>query len=286
MPLWAYPVVKKEYFMSGISGLVGLFVAQSVVVFAGISTILGRVYFQSYYDALGIPQSALTLSMAEYSIIEPQITLLGIGVAIYAPLFFLFLTFFQRARPFDNSRHFIGSVLMTAPLLLMVGIPPSGATFLVLYAAVIAIPLGGSMVASGTRFEKFGHNGADSDEKESGAVSSNLIRGTATGFLLLVVFTMGFLVTKNYSSAFAEIKAELTLGKAPSAILEFSPDAQWFIRGVRECSEVDPKECAFRVVLFADRFVYLSPVSHDPQSPTSGLYAVPLDDVKYIRYLH
>ena len=93
--------------MNGLNALFGIFVAQSVVVFAGISTILGRVYFQSYFEALDIPESAVGVRLAEYSIIEPQITLMGIGMAILAPLFFLFLTFFQRARPFDNTRHHI-----------------------------------------------------------------------------------------------------------------------------------------------------------------------------------
>ena len=31
--------------------------------------------------------------------------------------------------------------------------------------------------------------------------------------------------------------------------------------------------------------MYLSPIPHNPQLPASGLYAVPIDDVRYIHYL-
>ena len=271
--------------MGGLSPLLGIFVAQGVVVFAGISTILGRVYFQAYFETLGIPESAVRVRLADYSIIEPQITLMGIGMATLVPLFFLFLTFFQRARPFDNTRHFIGSILMIAPLILMVGIPPSGATFMVQFAAAFLIPLGGSMIVSAPRLQAALLNIGQSSDQDSSADLRNVKYRAMAGIVLLMVFTMAFLVTKNYSSDFAAIEAELTLQEAPIANIEFDSEAQSLTKGVKECLEWDSGGCLFRVVLLGDRFMYLSPIPHKREMSVSGLYAVPINDVRYIHYL-
>ena len=55
--------------MNDVSERLGVFVAQDVVVFIGISILLGRIYFQTYFNILGIPSSSVRLNIVDYSII-------------------------------------------------------------------------------------------------------------------------------------------------------------------------------------------------------------------------
>ena len=271
--------------MSGLISLLGILVAQSSVTFVGISIILGRVYFQSYFDTLGIPHSAVSLKVTDYSIIEPQVTLMGIIMAIYVPIFFLFFMSLQTVQRFSRPRLYIGGILILAPLFIAVGVPAFQVVFFAQLAAVFSIPLGGSMMATAISFQSSNSASTEGKVIESDSKLRLSPRGIAAAFLLFAVVVVGFSVTKNYSSALAELKARLTLQEAPIANLEFKPDAQWLTHGIEECSEEDSRDCVFKIILIGDRFIYLSPVSNNTESSVSGLYAVPVSDVRYIHFL-
>ena len=61
--------------------------AQSFAVFVAISILLGRVYHLTYLETLGIPSSEVRLNVVDYSVLSPDVTILGVGIAIVSAVF-------------------------------------------------------------------------------------------------------------------------------------------------------------------------------------------------------
>ena len=74
--------------MSGLDlRLVGI-VVQSFAVFVAISTLLGRMYSLTYLEVLGIPTSDIRLSVPEYSVVSPEVSIYGVGSSIIVAILF------------------------------------------------------------------------------------------------------------------------------------------------------------------------------------------------------
>ncbi len=68
-----------------ITRYVGL-VAASVSIATIISTLLGRVYFLSYFEILGVPTSEVSVNIADYTVMSLDTAIYGIGLTVTASL--------------------------------------------------------------------------------------------------------------------------------------------------------------------------------------------------------
>ena len=68
-------------------GHVGIIV-QSFAVFVAISTLLGRIYSLTHFEALGIPVSEIPLNVTDYAVVSPEVTIFGVGFSIMMVILF------------------------------------------------------------------------------------------------------------------------------------------------------------------------------------------------------
>ena len=265
-------------------GLLGL-VIQSFAIFVALSTVLGRIYFQSYFQTLGIPTSEVRLSVTDYAIFSPDTTVLGIGIAIAAAVLWW-------VRP-DSSTTWQRNRIVTGAILSLVGLGLSALSMALfstvdsrilragLFGAWMLVPLilsatGGMVITSG------------SPSQTGDATEVAQKRRELRIFLpiIIIIFVVGLIIiASSYAILIGRLDAESTLQQAPPANIEFSssdPSSLVSLDSDR-CSE-DSLSCNFRVILIGDKFVYLSPMESD-LIEGRRLYAFPVTDIAGISYM-
>ena len=65
-------------------------VLQSVAIFVAISIFLGRIYFLSFHERLGLPVTDVPINIMDYSIISPNVTLFCFTISIISGIIFMF----------------------------------------------------------------------------------------------------------------------------------------------------------------------------------------------------
>ncbi len=134
-------------------------VVQSFAAFVGLSVLLGRIYFLAYYEAIGIPPSLTEINLLDYSIISPDVTILGISVVIVVGAIYTVLTrYVAPTGTLDWERVAIGVCIALAGISTTVFIPqdhplvsamPIGSVGLLWGISSIAPLAGGIIFASG-----------------------------------------------------------------------------------------------------------------------------------------
>ena len=264
--------------MDQINRLAGLFLAQGLVVFVGISVILGRIYFQSYMEALGIPASATSLHVTDYSLIEPNVTLMGIVMALLVPAYAFVLALVPTNRSYSKPWLYVGFATMMSPVFLMsldIERLEISAPFLVM----ILCPFGGSLVALGVPLPKARSSKTVASQDQT--VFTGLSARTVAVVVALFVFILGFLAAQSYAAAYAKINAERMLTEAPIARIEAEQDVLERLNSATGCDAQEPFNCTFGVILVEDDFIYLHPIKGNAM----GIYAMPSDEVRHIHYL-
>ena len=139
-------------------------IVQSFAAFLGLSVLLGRMYYLAYSETIGVPASSIRLSVIDYSIIAPDVTVLGIGI-VAAAVVWQFVTLgghLPRVEHFDKGRVVIGSVafvvgsaailaalVLTATLHPVVFILPSGSFGIIMAIGAFHLWLGSLVAFSG-----------------------------------------------------------------------------------------------------------------------------------------
>ena len=278
--------------MNGIAfSPVGL-LAQGFTILVAVSVLLGRIYFLNYFEILGIPTSDVQMGVVDYSVISPEVTILGFGIAsLYMGSFWFILN----STLFQSSRHWNWTRILLGLLLLAIGLAVSQfiarpltesediqafnsgvyalATLIYIAISVVA----GAMVVSGMPSRM--SEGKDSRE----------LHNALRMMLPIVIVILGVFITLSaisFTTTVARLDARNTLADAPHARIQFnssSPEAlPW--HGSDECLP-DYASCDFRVVLTGDRFIYLSRINEDVSEEDRHLYAFPTATVKSITYI-
>ena len=252
-----------------------------------LSVLLGRVYFQSYLQTLGIPISDVNIHILDYSIIAPRVTIMGVGIAVGVPSVFLALMF----SPSTRSRNWrmvltglVAAVLIWGGLRFF-PIPPESQAFgsgvrAIAEALLITLMLGSSaIVGKGLGRVESTTDSSDSDEAAASLTYQSILRALLP---LLVVFII-LIQTLVYASESGTVDANATKSEAPEARINFRESASQRISGV--CSN-QSDECAFRVILIGDDFIYLIPAASNASPDLHALYAFPISDIQHIAYNH
>lgn len=255
-------------------------IVQSVAVFAGISTLLGRIYSLTYFDILGIPISDIRLSVADYSVISPDVSIFGVVFSIIVAIPFLFHR--QLALPGVSNwgRFWFGSIPLVVgsflPLYVVLCMSqqsnPNSVLLIVLILVAIALTLFGGAILS------FGI--APSPPMNEQAIA--LLKAATP---LLIVMAIGYSVwaAADISSAIASDDARYTLAEAPHATITLdSSESDGILQNCSSGSSTDSLICRFKVILVGDRFVYLKPIDSVPSE--EPLYALPIGEIVSIVY--
>ena len=260
-------------------GHVGIIV-QSFAVFVAISTLLGRIYSLTYFRALGIPTSEIRLSVTDYSVVSPEVTIFGVGFSIIVAILLWSdgmeaLTIVpRRARFLAGSICLFGAIAIPAYVVLSSRQPDLDSVWLtILMLLVFALgSFGGGFLSSG-----FFPDAQGTDQEI-------VLRKAIMPLLVIIVVGFGIWIASEFSSIMGKVDAEITWETAPQARIELASS------GPHESLRYDPDECdsdsarcRFRVVLIGDKFVYLRPL--DPELSEERLYAVPIEDIATINYL-
>ena len=275
---------EKEEGATSIAGLeighLGI-VVQSFAVFVAISTLLGRIYSLTYFETLGIPASEIRLSVTDYSVVSPEVTIFGVGFSLIVAIFF----WSEGVEALRNVprwvRILLGSICCFGAILLPIyaviyssrqpDLDSVWLTIQMLLALALAW-FGGAMLSTG-----FAPNTPRSDQEI--ALAKAIMP-------LMVILFMGFAVwtASQFSSIIGEVDAWSSWAKAPEARIELasSGDHHALRYGPDECGS-DSLRCRFGVVLIGDKFVYLRPLG--TESPEERLYAVPIGDIASITYV-
>ena len=270
-------------------------IVQSFVAFVGLSILLGRIYFLTYFETLGIPTSEVSLNVTDYSIISEYVPLICITVALIPPIIFLgFPPFQNQTQKRTNAVWALALILMCLAALIVwlaqfVPEELPAATKISVVISLISIllaPLGSALIlSSGLTKELFA--GSESKGGWWGALSAGL-PALVTGALIAFAVLFVLLHTNHVVEALAKSDARKALIEAPRAYVGLTPSAQSNFPDVEECSTSD--KCVYRVILIGDHFVYLvddaqenTNISESSSLPTR--YAVPLADLSHFTYL-
>lgn len=256
-------------------------IVQSFAVFVALSTLLGRIYSQRYFETLGIPSSEIRLNVTDYAVVSPEVTVFGVGVAtILAALLLSATSSALDAVPrwgvFSlGSGLFVLGVILAAYTIGSSSLQPgfNSVTFLIEMLLSLALMTFGAAVL-GSLLASFA---------PETALNSPVWKAVLPLIVLLYIgYSIG--ASSRFASDVGAVEAYNTLAAAPQAEVQLasssSDHAVQF--DSNECNG-DSLRCRFRVILIGDKFVYLRPL--DPESPQERLYAIPIADVGSITYL-
>ncbi len=253
---------------------------QSSTIFVAFSILLGRIYFLKYYRTLGIPTSEVRLNILDYSVISPDVTILGVGIAT---LWAVHTWATRRHRSSGNRRENIlyGIVLVGVGIALpflgnLFGDGPEPGL------GISAIERGLSLVISmyGGTFIGAAIAVGPRDDKDRA-----LARQVAPLFYSLITIVFLLLILGN-TSRYAESDAERLLSEAPQAKVQFTSSSPHNSQvGGTDVEEDGLSFPNFKVVLIGDRFIYFHPTDLKRAQGDPMLYAIPMADIVSITYL-
>ena len=267
-------------------------VIQSFAIFAALSTVLGRIYFLTYFRTLGIPTSEMRLSITDYSIISPDTAILGVGMVIAAPvlLWFARLDSSTTTRP-NRIAIGLGIILLAMGFVALDTMVFTNQAFRPgLLGIGKLVPLvismtGAAVIASGFSMP----SGDDIKTAKNAPKNYEVVKMYRAWRLLLsitiVIYVMVlFAFTSYYAMIIGRLDAESLLQNTPSANVEFiSSNSLALIRHDAGICPEDSLSCDFKVLLIGDNFVYLKPLKSDlPEG--NRIYAFPPTDIASISY--
>ena len=258
---------------------------QSFAIFLAISVLLGRVYFLTYYEKLGVPTSEVRLNVIEYAVISPDVTILGVGIAIITALIFWWSK--ANSTPaWRKDRIIIGCGLLLigfVPELLEISVlstRESQSYFPGFYALRKLLTLSilmtaGAILASGSPSLR-----GDSTDTVRTRSSLRLF----VPLLITLVAVWVLMLASSNAISIGESDAERTLQQSPEAIVEFeSSEIVFSLCQNSNGHKEDYTTCAFRVVFIGNHYVYLKP--SESMKTDVKLYAFPINDIKGITYV-
>ena len=270
-------------------GYAGIIV-QSFAVFVAIAILLGRIYFLTYLETLGVPATDVRLNVVDYSVISPDVTVLGVGFAVLWAVLVWGLKFITSATDWQLDRIIIGIVLAIVGSLVSVFINYIVRTENVLalnsgvFGLALLLPLalsaaGGAIFASG-----FPMLSSDRSSSSDAASKVALMRP----FVPIIIILAGvFLVFTAVSNAMriGTLNARYTLLNAPEAKVALASDAPAIWRSTYVDCHSDFADCKFQIIFIGDKYVYLRPVDTKPIRDERGLYALPIGHIEGFEYI-
>ena len=239
----------------------------------------------TYYEKLGVPNSEVHLNVIEYAIISPDVTILGVGIAIITALIFWWSK--ANSTPtWRKDRIIMGcGLLLIGIVLILVEIfvsstRESQSYFPGFYALRQLLTL--SILMTGGAILANGSPSLIGDSTDTVRTRSTLRLFVPLMITLVAVWVL--MLASTNAISIGESDAERTLQQAPEAIVEFEsseivPSLCQNSNGHKE----DNTTCAFRVVFIGNRYVYFKPT--ELMKTNVKLYAFPINSIKGITYV-
>ena len=257
-------------------------VVQSFAAFAALSTFLGRIYFVTYYDALGIPASDVRVDFVDYATISPNVTFLGIALAALSISVFFNRPNFRNSSDATGKERLVGGLLwvfgFTAPIWgsVVYDLVPqySAVTFgLILLGGIVMIFAGLAIL--------------DRPDQHGSPNSRNPVKEFLRRPLIAITVMMLISVTiSSFAAAMVSDRDAFNkLNKAPTAHIKMSAaytSENPHATGI--CEDFSDSDCVVRVIFIGNSFTYVVPVESDVASPDRIVIAIPTRDIGKIVY--
>lgn len=265
-------------------------IAQIVAVFATVSTLLGRMYFIAYLDAVGVPRTAISLNISEYAILSPDVTLLAAGSAITSTVLWRRSRFIQLWSKLNKQSGYIGyaiaiiSIVVIAILILPIVLTGSLQRYPGIMGLALLIPLT-LMLAAGIIL---GASSSDevknvSDPSEAFFPKYVTRQVKRTSAYLICVLAVG-LPLIYFPGVIAKFDATDLLLNAPSDTIELATPNSISLQTEKDECRLGTEYCKFKVVIVDDEFLYAHLIKPEPASETQTVYVIPMADIRSIAY--
>lgn len=266
------------------SGRAGLLI-QSLAIFVALSIVLGRIYFLTYFNTLGIPASEVHLNVLDYSIISPDTAILGVGVAVVFALNYWLIEASSQTT-FRKDRILLGFGLVVIGIILELldafvfsanefqNYRP-GSFGLQKLLTISVLMTGASIV--GTGLPSMTKNSTDRTRNRT---HIRLLLPILLTVVAVTILSLG----SSYAVMIGKSDAQNVAWRSPEAVVEVISNNTIHAAcyDSAQCSK-DCTSCVFHVVLLGRHFTYVKPV----ESGTSQniLYAIPIEDITGITYV-
>ena len=249
-------------------------VAASVAIASIFSTLIGRVYFLSYYKTLAVPISEVSVNISDYAVMSLDVTIYGIGIAVAVSL----IVTLGRQTPSPDRRRIgmlVGAIAVLIIPLVCLWVAsvwlerppldfPGGFGLLGAIMAFLWIVVSPTLFWSGIPRNFLSLVRGKSKGSRNCHISMPL-----SPFLYPVAMVLLVLAGSMASAdMMGKTDAQAELEYAPAIEIEFAESASDSATQIElaECSKDFP-QCAVKLVWTGERFVYVS--------TGEALYAVP-----------
>ena len=260
------------------TGYAGIII-QGFAIFVAISILLGRIYFLTYLGTLGIPSTEIRLNAIDYSVMSPDVTILGVGVAILSVFFWWYINTIVPTLSAERNRVriaigigliIVGTLIGTGLNLVMLRAESLQAFRQGVFGLASLFPMvlsatGATTVATG--FLVRGGKNSEVGGSKNNEATFNL------GDILMPILSIGVGISLVFMSItdsvmIGRLDARNTLLNAPQAKIEFVSDRPEYLRSNYDNCHGDPFACEFQVdltpLLVSEASRVQLPLQHTP----------------------
>ena len=266
---------------------------QGAFIFVGLSVLLGKIYFQSYLQYLGITWADVNPQILDYSTVSPRVTIVGIGYAIGIPFIYWITSNMSVKDPGHWWVAGIGlaiQVVFTA-LIILIPLISKGQAFGSGAEAILYVFLGtwailGALIGGrglGSAIITLGKPDGTKHSSPRGRAIAEALRPISSALLPIIAgFTIMF-ITLSYARLAGIEDAKFVMSEyGPNAAVEFKASSSQ--PNLRDCYSTE-KKCTFKVVFIGEKLIYLHPRTQSTDSNLREVIAIPIQDIQSIRYL-
>lgn len=257
-------------------------IVQGFAVFVALSVFLGRIYFVTYYDALGIPSSDININLLAYTVISPNVTLLGIALAI------LSVSAYFSGPIRRHSTELTKPVRSIAGLLIGFGFTiPILASLIYDFAPQYESVAFGFMLLIGIVSTVSGYAILGNENPPSTSTQPNPFRAFLKRPLMAIslILLISVVISSMAAGMIGDREAYNLLNNAPTAKIEMITSFKTKdSKNNSICSESEHDDCVVRVIHVGEAFTYLVPADTDPGSADRVVIAIPTREINRITY--
>lgn len=278
-----------------------LLLSTSLVVLVWISLLLGRIYYQSYIEWLGLPRSESHLPLMDYALVSPNVAVLGTGLFASVPAVLAVALSISTAKSTSWARsiaYSILSLLLVAfpaiainvfPLESIVDHTGTGLFAILLVVFFICVSVS-TLLYMASIFSSPPLSGASAVASIFGRPVPEDIRRTirtAGAVFFAASLLVGVAVfSVIYAEDFGKIDARNVLKNAKEVDVIFTNSDSGYVADL--CGN-GSGSCTLKVPFIGERFIYLLPddvelFSEDGEWKSPRLHAVSVNNVIRISY--
>lgn len=290
-------------------------VLQSVAVFVATSVFLGRIYFLTFHEELGLPVRDVPINILDYSIISPNVTLICLTFSILLGIFFVFRTQVRDMVISVKLKYQAGVILYFSTIVVLINVDrlynSFGAEFPFLYGMLMSLVI---ILSALSGLFMGAHQSQRNSDQESGSSSIKTdtdTNGEPAGWptrfferlrrkcaghgqdvsqtiqpLLPMIVVVSIIAILPWSaSQVAKRDAFIIYENAPSALAKLVSEEPLLLDrlGGKNCA-VCENTFHVGVIAMGERFIYLRQIDDETMHDVSQIFAIPIGDLEYLMF--